>query len=142
MKVLFDTNIVLDVLLDRTPWVRESSALWQANDAGQVVGYVTASAFTDVFYIARRLAGKQAARAAIRILLEAFAVCPVHREALELAESLEGEDFEDNLQAACAELMGLDAIATRNKSDFIGSAVPPFTPAEILQQLTEETQVD
>jgi len=53
MHVLFDTNVILDVLLNREPWVRESSALWRANDEGRVVGYAVASTFTDIFYICK-----------------------------------------------------------------------------------------
>ena len=140
MHILFDTNVILDVLLNREPWVRDSAALWRANDDGQIVGYVIASAFTDIFYIARRLAGRDTARTAIEICLDAFVVCPVNRETLERAASVEGGDFEDNLQAACAELMGLDAIATRNKDDFRGSSIPAFTPTEILARLQERSR--
>ncbi len=43
MRVLFDTNVLLDVLLNRDPWVTESSAVWQANDEGQIVGHITGS---------------------------------------------------------------------------------------------------
>ena len=52
MHVLLDTNVVLDVLLKRAPWVTESMAVWQANDEGRIVGNVLASAITDIFYIA------------------------------------------------------------------------------------------
>ena len=138
MHILFDTNVILDVLLNREPWVQDSSALWRASDEGRIVGYAVASTFTDIFYIARRIAGKEKARSAIRICLDAFVICPVNREALERAEAMGGDDFEDNLQAACAELMGLDAIATRNVDDFRGSSVQAFTPADILSRLRRE----
>lgn len=55
MRVLLDTNVVLDVLLKRQPFVEQASALWQACDEGQLVGYITASSLTDIFYIARRI---------------------------------------------------------------------------------------
>ncbi len=136
MRVLFDTNIVLDVLLKREPWVTDASALWQANDEGRIVGYVAASVLTDIFYVARRLAELDTARTAIRVCLEAFEICAVDRETLEHANGLTGNDFEDNLQIACATLAGLDAIVTRDKQDFSVSAVPVFTPAELLARLS------
>jgi predicted nucleic acid-binding protein len=54
MRVLFDTNVVLDVLLRREPWVVEAQALWQAVDDGRIVGYIPAVAVTNIVYIARR----------------------------------------------------------------------------------------
>jgi predicted nucleic acid-binding protein len=135
MRVLFDTNIILDVLLNREPWVEEASALWQAHDEGRISGYVVASSLTDIFYIARRLTDVETAHTAVRLCLETFEICPVDRESLGRAESLAGDDFEDNLQMAYADLMGLDVIATRNKSDFEGSPVPALLPSGVLARL-------
>ncbi|MBI3912854.1 MAG: PIN domain-containing protein [Chloroflexi bacterium] len=136
MRVLFDTNIVLDVLLKREPWVTDASALWQANDEGRIVGYVAASALTDIFYVARRLAELDTARAAIRVCLESFEICTVDRQTLEHANELVGNDFEDNLQIACATLADLDAIVTRDQPDFSVAAMPVYTPAELLARLS------
>lgn len=135
MRVLFDTNVVLDVLLNRDPWVAQSSAVWQANDEGHVVGYIAACAIADIFYIARRLTTLETARAAVRICLEAFQVCVVDLRTLEQAEALPGSDFEDNLQLACASLASLDAIVTRDTSGFQASAMHILTPAELLTEL-------
>lgn len=135
MRVLLDTNVVLDVLLQREPWVKESKAIWQASDEGRIIAYILASALTDIFYIARRLAGREKAREAVHTCLEAFEILPVDRQALEAAEALSGNDFEDNLQMACAGIAGLDAIVTRNKDDFKHASVPVLTPTEALGQL-------
>jgi predicted nucleic acid-binding protein len=135
MRVLFDTNVVLDVLLNRDPWVEQSSAVWRASDEGQVVAYITACAVADVFYIARRLTTLETARAAVRICLEAFEVCAVDLQALEHAEALPGSDFEDNLQIACSNLADLDAILTRDKEGFRATEIPVLTPPELLMQL-------
>ena len=137
MRILIDTNVMLDVLLNREPWVAQSSAVWQANDEGHIVGHITACAIADIFYIARRLTTLETARAAVRICLEAFEVCPVDKQTLAQAETLPGSDFEDNLQIACANLAGLDAIVTRDESGFQTAAVPVLTPEELLKQLEE-----
>ena len=112
MRVLLDTNIILDVLLDRKPWVHESGMIWRASDEGRSIGYAVASAFTDIFYIAQRQTDRQTATAAIRTCLDAFEICPVYRETLERAAAMPGIDFEDYLVMACAELMELDAVVT------------------------------
>ena len=135
MHILFDTNVVLDVLLKREPWVTEAIAVWQANDEGQIVGYILASAITDIFYIARRLAGLEIARTTVRTCLEAFEICAVDRQTLEQAAALPGNDFEDNLQIACASIAGIDAIVTRDKDGFKAATIPVWTPAELLTQL-------
>jgi predicted nucleic acid-binding protein len=135
MRVLLDTNVLLDVLLRRDPWVAESSAVWQANDEGRIVGHVMACAIADIFYIGRRLTELETAHRAVRICLEAFEVCAVDRLALEQAQALPGNDFEDNLQIACANLAGLDAIVTRDRQGFESAAMPVLLPEELLKQL-------
>jgi predicted nucleic acid-binding protein len=138
MRVLLDTNVVLDVLLKRQPFVVEAIALWKACDEGQMVGYITASSLTDIFYIARRLTDATRARASVRICLDAFEVCPVDRVTLEHAERLPGGDFEDNLQMACATLAGLDAIVTRDPAGFKTSTISIVDPATLLAQLAQK----
>lgn len=91
----------------------------------------------DIFYIARRLVTLETARAAVRICLDAFEICPVGQQALEQAETLSGSDFEDNVQIACADIVGLDAIVTRDKRGFQSATIPVLTPAELLAQLEE-----
>ncbi len=135
MRVLLDTNVLLDVLLNRDPWVKQASAVWQASDEGEIVGYIMACAIADIFYIARRLVTIETARAAVRICLDAFEVCSVDQQTLEHAETLSGSDFEDNLQIACADMTGLDAIVTRDKKGFQSAVIPVLTPTELLAQL-------
>jgi len=67
MRVLLDTNILLDVLLDRAPFAADSSAVWTACDDGHMVGFITASSLTDIYYIARRAADAATARVAISL---------------------------------------------------------------------------
>lgn len=135
MRILLDTNVVLDVLLNRQPWVKDAAAIWQANDDGRVMAYLTASTFTDIFYIARKVAGIAGARQAVRTCLEAFEICDVTRHTLQHAGTLLGNDFEDNLQIACATLQNLDAIVTRDQAGFQHSSLPVFDPADLLAQL-------
>ncbi|MBI1765965.1 MAG: PIN domain-containing protein [Acidobacteria bacterium] len=134
-QVLFDTNVLLDALLKRAPWDAEAAGCWQACDEGRIMGCLTASTLTDIFYIARKHKGLTSAFDAIRVCLDTFAICQVDRRALEQALDLPGVDFEDNLQIACATLADLDAIVTRDKDGFRNSIIPAFTPAELITQL-------
>jgi predicted nucleic acid-binding protein len=136
MKILFDTNIVLDVLTNRKPWVVESHKLWQANDKGLVNGYVTASSMTDIYYIIRRLATHQTALEAVLTCLEAFEIIAVDKVVLQQASELSGKDFEDNLQVVCAMTVGLDAIVTRDPSGFSDVQISVLSPDNVIQRLS------
>jgi predicted nucleic acid-binding protein len=133
--VLFDTNVVLDVLFKRSPWDVDAAACWQASDDGKITGCLVASTLTDIFYIARKQKGWQGARDAVRVCLDAFAICTVDRQALELALGLAGTDLEDNLQISCASLANLDIILTRDKSGFKDATTPVLSPDELVAQL-------
>lgn len=135
MRALIDTNILLDVLLDRAPWADEASQIWNACDTGRLEGYVPASAITDIFYIARRSTDVATAQLAVGLCLATFQVSPVDRLALEQATSLPGNDFEDNLQVACAHLSSAEAIVTRNPRDFAASLIPVLSPGDLLARL-------
>lgn len=97
------------------------------------MAYLTASTFTDIFYIARKVAGSAGARQAVRTCLAAFEIRDRHM--LQRAETLTGNDFEDNLQIACATLQTLDAIITRDQAGFQNLTIAVFDPADLLTQL-------
>jgi predicted nucleic acid-binding protein len=121
MKVLLDTNVVLDLMLERDLWVASAEALAQADLDGRLQCHVSASAITDIFYISRRLVGPNRARVIVRTCLDRLEVVAVNRDLLDAAERRSGSDFEDDLQIVCAEDAPLDAIVTRNPRDFVGS---------------------
>lgn len=134
MQVLLDTNVVLDVLLQRKPWYKTAAIIWQAVDERHVVGYVTACALSDIFYIAKKIKGSALARTAVSLCLETFEVCPVVRETLIAALTLPGQDFEDNVQIACASLANLNAIITRDTAGFQAAPLPALTPTTFVAQ--------
>ena len=114
MKVLLDLNIILDVFLNRAPWVTDSAAIWDAHRAGELVAHVVAFAVPTVFYVMRRQSDLRRAHEGVRICLESLEVAPVGRATLQLARRQTGSDYEDNLQIACAAEAGLDAIVSRD----------------------------
>lgn len=136
MRVLLDTNVVLDVLLQRGEWLAEAEQIWQANATGKLIGCVTASAMTDVFYVSRRLVGAARARDAIRACLDALTILPINHAVLLSAFARNGSDFEDDVQIACADANKLDAIVTRDVEGFTGSTVAIISPAQLRVRLT------
>ncbi len=139
MKVLLDTNVVLDFLLVRQPWYPEAVQVWDAHQDGRVTAYVAAFSLPTVFYIVRRQADLQRAHDSLKICLETLEILPLQRSTLESARTFPGNDFEDNLQMACATEAMLDAIVTRDPSGFVNATVPILTPAAFLAGLGQRT---
>ena len=135
MKILIDTNVILDLLLEREPFVESAIDLFEQIERGQFAGYIAATSITNIFYILRKTEGRDVALAAINRLLIGLQFCAVDRQTISTALSLELKDFEDSIQLACATLAHLDAIVTRDCRDFIGSTLPIYSPADLLSQI-------
>lgn len=133
--MLADTNVVLDWLLDRQPWVATAKPLWDARDAGHLVAYLPASVLTDIFYIVRRQADIPTAFVAVDRVFTAFGLLAVDAALLHQARALPGTDFEDNVQIACAINAQLDVIVTRDPAGFHASPVPAIEPTQIATYL-------
>jgi predicted nucleic acid-binding protein len=135
VKILIDTNVVLDLLLEREPFVETAIALFEQIEQGKLEGSIAATTITNIFYIIRKTEGREVALAAIHRLLIGLRFCAVDRQTVETALSFGLKDFEDSIQLACATLSQLDAIVTRDQKDFIGSSLPIYSPKELLNQI-------
>lgn len=136
MKILFDTNIVLDVLMDRLPHADVAVELFSKVEDGTIIGYLCGTTITTVFYLAAKTVGAPRAQEEIRKLLSLFEVAPVNRHVLESALVLDFNDFEDAVihEAACH--VGADAIVTCNQKDFKKAKLPVYTADELAKILT------
>ena len=126
--ILFDTNVVLDVLLDRQPHAQASAAAWAAVESGLSKGMPAAHAVTTIQYLARKEIGTIKARRIVSSILRVFAVAPVDSAVVHEALQLPFSDFEDAVTAAAARRAGCDYIVTRDPKGFRGSPVPALTP--------------
>ena len=131
MRVLIDTNVVLDFLQEREPFVENAAILFERVDAGEIEGFIAATAITNIYYILRKASGKVVAQDAIAQILSDLNICAVDLEVLEQAYSLNFEDFEDAVQYACATVNNLDAIVTRDASGFVNAEIPVVLPDEL-----------
>ena len=96
MQILVDTNVLLDALLAREPFVADAAFLLEAIESGQVIGFISATTVTDVHYLVRRQTqSPEAAMIAVTRLLALMEICTVDRGVLEQALTLNFRDFED-----------------------------------------------
>lgn len=135
LRILIDTNVALDLFLRREPWVTEAQGMVSAHAQGKVVGYLPASALTDIYYISRRIVGSESAFHVIDMCLDAFELIAVDRGVIDLARALPGADFEDNVQIACAQVAQLDVIVTRDSTGFAQAPIPALTPKDVVERI-------
>lgn len=132
IRALIDTNVVLDVLLDRHPFVEDSRRLGHAADAGWFDACIASFTIPTIHYICARQAGTDAANQAIDVCMDAFEVSALYRECILAARRMPGADFEDNLQIATAITDFMQAIVTRDPADFAASPIRVYSPQEFV----------
>ena len=118
MRVLLDTDVVLDLILDRQPFVQAATQLFELHEQGRLDIFVAAITLINVFYVTRKNKGLDTARRAVDELLAKVGVCPLDQQILEQARKAAFKDYEDAVQHASAVASGLEAIITRNLSDY------------------------
>ena len=133
-RLLIDTNVVLDVLLERVPWVEDATALLDAIAKGQAEGHLASHAITTVYYIVERERNRAVAATAVSDLLQLLSVVPLASAAFQRALGLGLRDYEDGVQAAALQ-MGADCLVTRNAKDFKGAPLTVRSPGEVLALL-------
>ncbi|NJP08438.1 MAG: PIN domain-containing protein [Leptolyngbyaceae cyanobacterium RU_5_1] len=132
MRVLIDTNVVLDFLQEREPFVEDAARLFEKIDADEVEGFIAATTVTNIYYIVRKVAGIIVAQDAVQQILTDLHTCAVDRGVLEQAIALNFPDFEDAVQYACGITHGVDVIVTRDVSGFANAEVPVMSPGMLL----------
>lgn len=136
-KILFDTNVILDIALKRSPFFEHAASLFSLIDQGKIVGYITASTVTDIYYISKKEKGHVLALNFISNLIELVEVIGIDKEIISGAIKSQMKDFEDAVQAISATSIGIDIVITRNIEDFAQSKLKVFSPLEFLQNLKE-----
>ncbi len=135
MIVLFDTDVVLDLILDRKPFSEAAVQLFSKVETGELSGFVSATTITTIHYLATKTIGAKKTKSAIRILLSILDVASVDRPVLERALEGKYKDFKDGVLVEAARQVEAKAIITRNISNFKKSIVPAYSPAEMLKML-------
>ena len=130
MTVFLDTNVLIDVIVGREPFLDDSKAVLTLCFSGAVEGWVSDLTFCNIAYIMRKQFGAEALREKLRYLKSGLFVCPVGEAAISLAIDNFTTDFEDEVQMLAADAANVDYIVTRNKEHFGASRIPVYTPSE------------
>ena len=141
MKLLIDTNVVLDVLLKREPYFHAAADVLNLTQRGDVQEYVSASAVTDIYYIAKRQMKNHAAvKDLLKRLLMVASIAADSEQKIQNALNLDWADFEDSVQYSVALLNEMDGIVTRNPTDYQNSNIRIWLPEQMLEVFSDERQ--
>jgi predicted nucleic acid-binding protein len=130
--VLFDTNVVLDVLLNRRPHASAAVRLFDHVAGKTLEGILGATTVTTIHYLARKAVGTRKAAEHVGTLLGLFDVAAVTRPVLSGALAAGFPDFEDAVLHEAARLAGADGIVTRDPGGFRTTTLSVYTPEELL----------
>lgn len=134
-SVLFDLDVILDLLQPREAFYDLSARALAAAETGVVEGWVAAHSLTTLFYLLTRYQSADQARVALTDLITFLAVAPVDQAVLEQALNLPYSDFEDAVQMMAAVRSGVQYLVTRNVRDYRAGPLPVLQPAELLALL-------
>ncbi len=135
MKILFDTNVVLDVLLDRDPFSDIATKLFSRVERKELKGFLGATTITTIYYLASKVAGKKKADQEISKLLSLFQIAPVNKSVLDEAIKSKFSDFEDSVLHLAAKQIDAQGIVTRNPKDFKKATLSIYSPEELNKML-------
>lgn len=136
IKIILDTNIIIDFALERHPYLEASEQILLLAEQGRFEGYISAATFSDLYYIIRKEKGRDWILDFLNRLATFCKIATVNEAAIRMALTANFRDFEDAIQYGVAVTNGLDAIVTRNTQDFTGSAVRIMTPSLLIEELT------
>ena len=135
MKVLIDTNILLDVLTERDGFWEESLAIWNLCRDEKLRGFISALSIPNIVYIMRKSLTPEKTEELIRKMSVLFEIADLKVSDITEAAQMLVHDFEDGVQMSTAKRIQADYIVTRNTRDFLSSDVPCIEPAEMLKIL-------
>jgi predicted nucleic acid-binding protein len=131
MKVLVDTNIILDVLFHRVTFFDHSRKIFELLEQNRMEGCISASAFTDIFYLVKKeIKNTEMVYQTIDDLAALLTIAPVFESTIRNALALRWKDFEDAVQYSTAKENEVDCIVTRNKDDYAASDIPCMSPVD------------
>jgi len=135
MIVLIDTDILLDIALNRDPFVEYSAKLIDKVEQNIIEGFIAWHTLSNFYYLIAPSSGKKKTKEFISELLNFVNVSSTHTKSAEYALSLNVPDFEDALQMSAAKECNADFIVTRNTKHYKKSPIPAVTPKELLDKI-------
>lgn len=134
MRVLIDTNIILDWLMSREPFQENARYIMEKCLFGDLEGYLTVHSLTDLFYILRKDFDVDKRKELILLLCDNMNIIAENKETVKsVLKNTSWSDLEDGLQMECAYHEKLDYIVTRNIKDFRTSSILPVLPKQLIE---------
>jgi predicted nucleic acid-binding protein len=131
LKILFDTNIILDVLLNRKPFEETAIRLFSAVENNIIQGYLCSTTITTLDYLLSKSIGRDNSKHAIVSVLDLFNITEVNYRTLKAAVDSDFSDFEDAVLYFSGYDAGVDGIVTRNTNDFTAAQLPIYKPDDL-----------
>jgi predicted nucleic acid-binding protein len=135
MKVLIDTNIVLDVLYAREPFAEDAARVFKFCELRLIDGYVSALSIPNIVNVMRKEMDREKIRQTLDVLTGIFNIADLRGTELIKAAETDVADYEDAIRCVSAARIKADYIVTRNLKDFRSSMVPAIKPSELLERL-------
>ncbi len=135
MKVLIDTNVILDVLCNCSNFIENSLKIWKLCEIKKIEGYISALSIPNIVYILRKELTPQKTMEIISRLMTIFEVVELKPSDLKNAAEMCLTDYDDAVQMCCVKRIKANYIVTRNVRDFKESIVPAFKPSELLDRI-------
>jgi len=133
MKVLIDTNVLLDVLLAREPFVKDSTEILRRSEQKKIEGFVTTNSIVDTIYVMKKyIHDKELRENSVRTIVTILDIVSINKKDLLKAFDMGFSDYEDALIAQCALKIKADYIITRDCNDFISSPVNSISPKDFI----------
>ena len=132
IRVLFDLNIILDVLQQREPFYEISAQLLAYAETGRIKGFIAPHSLTTLFYLIEKDQSSAHAKVTITSLLQVLDVASIDQSTIEQALSLPYRDFEDAVQMMAAVQCKAEYLVTRKAKDFQPAPLSVIQPSELL----------
>jgi predicted nucleic acid-binding protein len=133
--VLLDTDVLIDVALNRAPHAEAAGSLLDFLERRPGSAFVAWHTVANFYYLVATTRGGRPTRDFVLDLLRFVDAAPATTEALRKATRLEMRDFEDAMQVVAAEACGAEVIATRNVRDYARSPLRAATPKTLVSEL-------
>ena len=133
--ILLDTDVLIDVALDRRPYSDPASELLDRIEHGAEAAFIAWHSVSNLYYLVAPALGGVSARDFIVELTRFVAVAPTGTEGIRYAAGLPMADFEDAMQVAAARACGARRIVTRNVADYERSPIPAVRPQQAVSGL-------
>lgn len=138
MKVLLDTNIVLDLLLERKPFVDFAEEIFIKIEKQEIEGFLSPTSITTIYYLLNKHLDKNRCNDAIKTLLDLFEIVKIDKKVLQESLKKCGVDFEDSVIYTGADFTKIDVIITRDKKGFKNSKIEVLSPNEFLKEIKKK----